>query len=124
MGKLPKLKAVKNTKKKEKKAYRPEYKVGDTVYFTAYLKKEREKFYVCKGVIQGTPDETHHLYKVKIVGISDRAVGSDPVVKQASLLGVTISKKGREMSRNLSPILTPQAWINYEPEDEQDISGS
>ena len=58
-----------------------------------------------------------YTYKVNITSVSDRPIGSNPVVKQASLLGRVITKKSRELCRELSPMFTPSVWIDYQPKD-------
>lgn len=91
---------------------------GQTVYFTAFLKKDKNTFYVCKGEILEVPQANErHVYKVKVQAISDRPIGGKPIVEQAQLLGITVTKRTRELTTQLNPFMTPTNWIDKAPKD-------
>lgn len=84
----------------------------DIVFFTAYLKDNPSAFYVCEGIVERVPEPgVRKYYKVKVTSIGDRPVGGSPIVKQASLLGTILSKKAKELTRELSPFVRPPCWI-------------
>lgn len=109
MGKVPKL-IVPEDKRKDKRKLA--FVKGDIVYFTAYLKKNPSAFYMCRGQVERLPEEgVRRYYKVKVIAIGDRSVGGRPVVEQTTLLGMILSKRGKEISKILAPFMEPPDWI-------------
>jgi hypothetical protein len=117
LGKVPKLKTVSKSKQK-KKSKKPYFKEGQEVYLTAFMKKDKKVFYVCRAVVLQCPGpQDRQVYKVKIVAVGDRPVGGTPVVKQGALLGRTITKRTSELQKELPAFMCPPGWIELKPED-------
>jgi hypothetical protein len=96
----------------------PKIQKDQHVFLTAFLKKERSQFYVCKAIVEHVPDKnTRQIYKVRIVAVSDRPVGGSPVVKQAQLLGLTIVKSAKELHCELPIFMRPHNWIEKDSND-------
>jgi hypothetical protein len=95
----------------------PIYKKGQEVYINAFLKSEKGKFFVCKCVVEETPQPNQRrVYKVKITAVADHAIGhkvSTPA--QAALLGRIITKRENEMIQNMAPFMLPRGWITSDP---------
>lgn len=114
---LEKLPGVKKKKKKMVKISQPDRKQvhfnkGDEVLFTAFLKSNKNEFYMCKGIIEQTPQETQkNNFKVRVIAVADAPVGGEQVVKQAQLLGRTITKKYNELFKEVAEFMKPKAWI-------------
>ena len=94
------------------------FKKGQEVFMTAFIKKDKNKFYVCRAVIDSIPQKNERqVYKVKIVAVGDRAIGGKPVVEQASLLGLTVTKSAKELHHDLPTFMVPPNWIEIDPND-------
>lgn len=108
-----------DNKKKKKKRPMIRFKKGEELFFTAFLKKDKDTFYVCRGrVLQCPAQNERQLYKVRIIAVADRAVGGKPgVVKQGTLLGLTITKRPRELQRDIPAFMVPPEWIELEADE-------
>lgn len=105
-------------KEKQKKVYKPRYKKGQEVFLTAFLKKEKSTFYVCRATVEQVPGPNERqVYKAKITAVADRPVGGQPVVKQAQLLGLTVTKSTKELHADLPSFMCPPGWIEKDPGD-------
>jgi hypothetical protein len=93
------------------KKSKPQFSEGDLVYFTAFLKKDKDTFYLCRGHITECPPNNKQPYKVKIKSVGCRPVGGDDCLDQASLLGRTISKKTNELTKQPLEAMVPPGWI-------------
>jgi hypothetical protein len=112
LGKFPGIRAV------SKKEYKPRYKKGDEVYLTAFLKKEKSTFYMCRAVVEQAPKQgERQVYKARIVAIGDRPIGGKPVVKQAQLLGLVVTKSTKELHKDPPAFMCPPEWIEKDPGD-------
>lgn len=114
MGTVP---AVAEPEKQRAKYPPPIYKKGQMVFINAFLKSEPGKFFVCKCQVEDTPQPNQRrVYKVKIVAVSDKAVGSRiSTPAQASLLGRIITKRENEMIEKMADFMLPKAWITVDP---------
>lgn len=95
-------------------------KKNSTVYLTAFLKSNKNRFYMCKAYVEKQPenDNTKQMYKVKIFSVADRAVGTKEfVVHQTTLLGRTITKDISELHVELQDFLRPMGWIELIPSE-------
>lgn len=111
LGEIPRLNVTSKPKEKTRK---PPFGKGDLVYFTAYLKKNPGAFYMCQGVVDRMPEQGVRKYwKVKVIAVGDRPVGGKPLIDQTTLLGMTLSKKTRELSKVLAPFMQPPDWIMF-----------
>lgn len=88
-------------------------KHGSRTYFTAFLKQDKETFYVCGGTIVQTPEnKDRQVYKVKIDEVSLTPIGKkEENNSQAALLGRIITKKFTELSKEPNEFMRPKAWI-------------
>ena len=94
---------------KKKKQF---FKEGQSVYFTAFLKQNKDRFYLCKGKIEACPGpKERQVFKVKIVAVGNRAIGGPEEFSQSALLGRSISKKFRELHKNIPFFMEPPGWI-------------
>lgn len=103
---------------KNKRSYhKPRYRVGDSVYMTAFLKKYPGKFFVCKAVIEKCPEpNSRRVYKIKIMAVADAAIGSQSSPSQASLLGRSITKRENEINLEIPLFMQPEGWIESSPD--------
>jgi len=82
------------------------------VYFTAFLKQEKQKFYLCKGTIEKCPESNdRQIFRVKIVAIGNKAIGGPEEFDQSALLGRSITKKFRELHKDIPFFMQPPSWI-------------
>ena len=106
------------TKEKPKKSWTPAFKKNQEVFFTVFLKEDKNTFYVCKGLVQDIPGPNERqAYRIRIIAIGNRPVGGKPVIRQARLLGLVVTKRTREVARYLNPFMTPKIWIDKVPDD-------
>lgn len=97
---------------KPKKASKPVFKQGDQVFFTAFLKQDKQKFYLCRGILEKCPGkQERQLFKVKIIGVANKPVGGKESFDQSSLLGRVITKKFKELHKDVPFFMKPSAWI-------------
>jgi hypothetical protein len=85
--------------------------IGDKVYFTAYLKSDKEKFFLCGGLITAvTPRQS---YKVRIDQVATHSVGEKEglTYPQTILLGQEITKKATELTDSVANFMTPTGWV-------------
>lgn len=88
------------------------FKKNQSVYFTAFLKQNKNRFYICKGVIEECPQPNERqIFKVKIVAVGNRAIGGPEEFSQSALLGRSISKKFRELHKTIPFFMEPPGWI-------------
>lgn len=82
-------------------------------YFTAFLKQNKDIFYVCGGIVVKTPDsKDRQVYKVKIDEVSLSSVGqTEERYDQATLLGRVITKKLTELNKEPPDFMKPKGWI-------------
>lgn len=105
------------TKKPEKKKRRF-FKKGDQVYFSAFTKQDKETFYMCRGTIKKIPSENERqVFKVKILSVGNAPIGGEPKqnLPQCSLLNRTITKKFKELHKDVSQFMKPVGWIEVVP---------
>lgn len=101
------------------KEYQRRLSEGMEVFFTAFLKQDKEKFYVCKGVVIQAPQaKERQVYKVKITSVAIHPVGGEDSYHQSSLLGKQITKKLSELSKEPPEFMKPSGWIQV-VKDEQ-----
>ena len=103
-----------------RKEYKPRrLRDGTEVFFTAFLKQDKEKFYVCKGVVVQSPEaKERQIYKVKVVAIATHSIGGEETLHQSNLLGKQITKKLSELSKEPPEFMKPSGWIQV-VKDEQ-----
>ena len=105
-----------NISELDKKYGPPIFKVDEELFTTIYMIENKSKFYVCKvKVLEAPKYNQRRLYKVKVIAVSDRAIGSQPTPLQASILGRNISKRETELSRELPSFMEPKKWILFNP---------
>lgn len=98
---------------KKKKLF---FKEGDPVYLTAFLKQNKQRFYLCKGLIEKCPGEKEHqIFKVRIVAIGNKAIGGPESFDQTALLGRSIAKKFKELHKDIPFFMQPSSWIEVKP---------
>jgi len=95
----------------KKQSRRPPFSVGDTVYFTAFLKEDPDLFYICQGEITKTPGGERNSFRVRVKAIGNHAIGKDKSECQKVLIGRAMNKKGKELSKALSPFMVPKTWL-------------
>ena len=111
-----KEKLLGNISELDKKYGPPIFKVDEELFTTIYMIENKSKFYVCKvKVLEAPKYNQRRLYKVKVIAVSDRAIGSQPTPLQASILGRNISKRETELSRELPSFMEPKKWILFNP---------
>lgn len=121
-------KELEQEESKDKAKYPPPlFKKGQLIYINAFLKSEKGKFFVCKCQVEEVPQPNQRrTYKVKIIAVSDKAIGSKvstPI--QATLLGRVITKRENEMIENMAQFMMPKVWITLDPNAKlNDIPGS
>ena len=82
------------------------------VFFTAFLKQNKEKFYVCKGIITKSPQaKERQIYRVKITAVAVHSVGGEDSYNQSILIGKEITKKLSELSKEPPEFMKPSGWI-------------
>lgn len=90
------------------------FKEGDEVYFSAFHKSNKEKFYICKGKIVKVPaDNERQSFKVQVtaVGLTSVTGESNPQLVQTDLLNNIITKQFKELHKEISPFMQPKGWI-------------
>lgn len=87
------------------------FKKGDLVHFSAFLKKDKNIFYLCRGYITEAPNSIKQPFKVKIKGVGSHAIGGKENLNQAALLGRIISKKIDELVKEPNSMMIPPGWI-------------
>ena len=88
------------------------FKVGTTVFFTAYLPDDPlKKLYVCSGEITRLPNEETSNYRMIVTGVADRSMNGIKDTVQKNLIGRAIKKRHRELYWSLGPIMEPKRWI-------------
>ena len=103
---------TKKPNKPKQKERRSVFKQGEQIFFTAFLKQDRQKFYVCRGIIEKCPDnKERQLFRVKILAVASKAVGGKESFDQSFLLGKTITKKFNELHKEIPFFMQPSAWI-------------
>ncbi len=120
LGAVPKVNIMPKDQKnrKNRKPYRPpRYRVGHEIFLTAFMKRYKGKYFVCRAEIEECPKpNSRRVYKVKITAVADASVGGDTTPAQASLLGRTITKRENEINREIPVFLQPRAWIEATPD--------
>ena len=88
------------------------FHVGDELYFTAFLKQDKTKFYVCKGIIDKVPGEKERqLFRIKIIAVANKAIGYEEEFSQSSLIGRIITKQFKELHIDIPFFMKPSEWI-------------
>lgn len=88
------------------------YKVGDTVYFTAYPKKNPDCFFVCEGVVEVTTNKNGRpTYRIKIYSVGDKPLIGKSKADSKHLLGKIVTKRENELTKTLSSLMEPKEWI-------------
>ena len=109
-------KVTENQDNKNKKNKSPTYKIGDIVYLTAFFKKYKGQFFICRGTIKECPSlNTRRIYKIYINAVGDAPVGGEVTPLQASLLGRDILKHETEINKELPYFMMPKKWIEKDP---------
>lgn len=105
----------KDSPKKQEKKHKPRFfKKGDQVFFHAFTKQHKDTFYMCRGIIEKVPPENERqVFKVKILAVGDRPIGGAPLnnLPQSSLLNRTITKKFKELHKEVTPFMKPPGWL-------------
>jgi len=92
------------------------FDIGDIVYFTAFLRKDKDKFYLCKGQIKEVCEGKPLRFRVMVEAVGDRSVGNkSPTTRQKALLSLAITKKKTELHGELPQLLAPKEWLHPSP---------
>ena len=86
---------------------------GDLVFFSAFLKKDRQTFYMCRGEILSVPFEDTQTYKVMIKEVAATSIDGrkSKILNQATLINLEITKKTKELNKEIPVFMKPKAWI-------------
>jgi len=88
------------------------FNVGDIVYFTAFLRKDKDRFYMCKGTVKEVCDGKPLRFRVLVDAVGDRGVGHPtPTTRQKALLSMHITKKKTELHTELPIFMAPKEWL-------------
>lgn len=94
------------------------FKTGMEVFFTAFLKKDKQKFYLCRGILEKCPAERERqLFKVKIIAVATKPIGGPESFDQSCLINRVITKKFKELHKDVSFFMRPDAWIEVATEE-------
>lgn len=86
--------------------------MGDIVFFTAFLKQDKTKFFVCRGKVIKTPEKKERqVYRVKIEAVATHSVGGPDEFNQASMIGMTITKKFIDLQAEIPEFMRPKSWV-------------
>lgn len=87
--------------------------VKESVYVTAFPKKERGTFFVCEGEILEFIKSANNkdLCKIRIVNVAEKPLCGDVEANPRHLLGKVVTKSFKDISKQLYPMMTPKKWI-------------
>lgn len=89
------------------------YNKGDEVYFTAFLKKNKNRFYACQGEVLEIAGGNPPSFKVRVKSVASKAFCSKgETTIQKALLGSVITKKKNEIYLNLATFMEPEEWLS------------
>ena len=76
------------------------------------MKQNKQRFYLCKGMIEKCPGgNERQIFKVKIVAVGNKAIGGPEEFDQSALLGRSITKKFKELHKEIPFFMQPSGWI-------------
>lgn len=88
------------------------YKIGNIVYLTAFPKKHADCFFYCKGIIKETIIKNDRpVYRVQICEVANKPIFCSSPPDPKHLLGKVVTKREHELTKNLSPLMTPKKWV-------------
>lgn len=99
--------------KASEREHKPFFKQGEEVFFTAFIKPRETAFFICRGQLEKCPDQKERqIFKVKVLAIASKAVGSkEEESSQSLLLGRTITKKFKELHKQIPFFMEPSKWL-------------